>query len=889
MNVVERPRQMAGATRVVLRCLGRFRIEDISGDQLLPRSRKARAILAALAVSGRPLSRDRLADLLWSERGTVQARSSLRQAVFELQHLEQAGEPILAVSRDDLALRPDLAVTDIALIRGAAEDGDWPRLLVLLEGSEPGLLGDLDGLDPELDDWLRLERAQEPAKTLAVAIDAAERCVGEAGPRAAQGIVAEVLRLDPANEEATRLALAIDHQLGDNVALHRRYAALRERLREDYGAEPSAQTAELFRQLTEAAPASGSRQPEARQAAEPLETARPAAKRFPLLAALAVLAIAAAVAIGLLLWRADGTPGPGSDPILLAVLPFEQQPRGDGFLAEGLWDDTRLALSRDSGLQVLGRATSKALSERRLAPLDYRRRLGVDYLLDGTVRRSGDQVVVAVSLTRTKDGIGLWEQVFTGQLGDPLALQDAIARGIEGRLRGRLARGGGRRAEQISTTPEVYSLYSEARALLRTRDTEEAKRADRLLRRALVLDPNFAPAWASLASAAHFGSPSPSRHAVDREQAIRYVRHAIELAPNLAEAHATLALVAGPGDRRSESALERALALDPGNAEAWNWLGNVRSRQFRLREAAQAYSRAIDIDPLFFPAGHNLAQLLADNGDLRGASQLVARLRKTGADRGMLVTTRGQILISTGDYSAAAGELLGLARERASQRLSDGYFGLGEVFFRLGYFEEGAKAWRLPAGFAPVMRGRRAPPDELIFNRAAFWRNDFDAAYGGRALVNLGKGNRFVSLYRTAFETPEEFVETASENGILEVTAPTLSVALRQSGDSKAADFILAATANRLEQFRKRAPNVRDLLWQLAAVRAAGGQDEEALRLMAEAVNRGWLPDGVWHALDIADEPAFRGLRGEPRFEAIRRRFLNHVARERAELGPVKV
>ncbi|HET6536400.1 MAG TPA: hypothetical protein VFG41_09475, partial [Sphingomicrobium sp.] len=243
MNVAERIRVGAGTRRTVVRCLGPFRIHDPSGNQFQVRTRKARALLAALALSGRPMSRDSLAALLWSDRGEAQARASLRQSIFELQHCGEE-EPVLVAARDDLAIRPDLLVTDLDLVREAAAEGDWQRLLVQLQHAEPGLLTDLDGLDEEYDSWLRCERALEPANTLSLAVEAAERCLEAAGPRAALDITCEVLRLDPVNEAAARLAMRIDKQLGDSAALHRHYGALRDRLAEDYGAEPSAETSQ---------------------------------------------------------------------------------------------------------------------------------------------------------------------------------------------------------------------------------------------------------------------------------------------------------------------------------------------------------------------------------------------------------------------------------------------------------------------------------------------------------------------------------------------------------------------------------------------------------------------------------------------------------------------
>jgi hypothetical protein len=72
-------------------------------------------------------------------------------------------------------------------------------------------------------------------------------------------------------------------------------------------------------------------------------------------------------------------------------------------------------------------------------------------------------------------------------------------------------------------------------------------------------------------------------------------------------------------------------------------------------------------------------------------------------------------------------------------------------------------------------------------------------------------------------------------------------------------------------------------------IRAAQGQGGEAVAMLDTALRRGWFPDGRATTLDLAQEPAFRALRGEPRFEAMRKRILDHIAKERAELGPLKV
>jgi DNA-binding SARP family transcriptional activator/TolB-like protein len=563
MNVVERVRHGDTGVLMVARCLGPFRLEDTAGNELQFRTRKARAILAVLTFHGRPMSRNALADLLWSDRGAAQARASLRQTIFELQHLDWRGAALLAAGRDDVAAGREALVTDLQLIRTASASGDWPRLLTLLESSDGGLLTDLDGLDPGLDDWLRLQRAHEPGKTIGAAIEAAERCAAEAGPRAALDLTGEILRLDPANEEAARLAMRLADEIGDRVAMHRHFAALRDRLHADYDAEPSPETLALLRELGNG---NGDPLPRATEpAAEPepqVERGRRSPARLDLLAlvaALLVLSIAAVVS----LWPRNARPLAEDRGVVVAVLPFEQQPADGSFLAAGLWEQTRAALTRNPSIRVLGPATTEAAAGQKLAADEYLKRFGVTHVLEGTVQRRGADLLVSVSLSRTSDGIAVWEDSFRGRMGEPFALQDAIASGIEGKLRARLAPGGGRRAEQIATSPDVYALYSEAMELLSSREWPKMRRAESLLREAVKADPNYAPAWSQLGLAIVFNERIAIADANARAEGIAAVKRALSLAPDFAPAHANLALIEGATSREAEAPLRRAVELDP--------------------------------------------------------------------------------------------------------------------------------------------------------------------------------------------------------------------------------------------------------------------------------------------------------------------------------------
>jgi len=890
MNVAERVTGAAAGSPAIARCLGAFRIEDRSGNPLHVRTRKARALLALLSLNGRPITRDRLADMLWSDRGEVQARSSLRQAIFELQRLDPLGGPILAAGREDVSLVRGALVTDLELIRSAAAQGDWPRLQTLLESSDAGLLTDLDGLDSELDDWLRHQRAHEPGKALAAALDAAERCASEAGPRAALDLVSEILRLDPVNEEATRFAMRLAHELGDSVALHRHFAALGERLRDEYDAEPSPETVELYGRLANGRPAMAAGELESaasHPAAEPAQK-RGSSRRFlPIAAALVVLAIA--VAAFVLLTRDSGRQAAGQGTLLLAVLPFEEQPPGNRLLADGLEEQTRIALSRNPSLRLLGRATTNAMAEQRLSPRQYGGRFGVTHVLEGMVRRNGDEVVVSASLSRTSDGVAIWHDTFRGRMGEPFALQDAIASGIEGKLRGRLAPGGGRRAEQIATSPEVYALYSEARRLVASRERDNARRAEALLREAVKADPNYGPAWSLLGAAIYFNGRVAIADSRRLAEALAAARRALSLAPNFAPAHATLAMLEGAGSP-SEAPLRRAVALDPSYSEAWNWLGNSLASQHRLPEALEAYERSVEIDPLFRPAIQNLAGVATELGNQAAVERLVRRVRNAGASRLLIDSIRAHQLFLKGDLSGAAEVLRDAGLDAQGRSPPDLWLAWFETLIALGHFEALQRITRCPEWYGPVLAGKALPP-KMFEGRPVepeeFWTSIFFSTPASRALANKGRESELVSIYRRAFRNSDDFVTRTTQLNLLAELAPTLALALRSTGEEDEASYLLAAASNQLEQGIRRSSG-RQPKAQLAMVRAAQGERAEAVALLESALRQGWLPDGRSVALDLAQEPAFRALRGDSRFEALRKRILGHIAKERAELGPLR-
>ena len=171
------------------------------------------------------------------------------------------------------------------------------------------------------------------------------------------------------------------------------------------------------------------------------------------------------------------------------MLPFRNLSSGDPYFAEGIGEEILGQLAREPQFRVAGRASSSEFG----ADADARevaRRLNVDYVVEGSVRRQGDRVRVNADLVRAKDGIRLWADSYDGKLDDIFAIQQRIGGAIAGALRRKLIRAPALSGPLV-TNGEAYNLYLTARGLIRTRNRDVFVTASNLLRDAIELDPNY--------------------------------------------------------------------------------------------------------------------------------------------------------------------------------------------------------------------------------------------------------------------------------------------------------------------------------------------------------------------------------------------------------------
>lgn len=567
---------------------------------------------------------------------------------------------------------------------------------------------------------------------------------------------------------------------------------------------------------------------------------------------------------------------------VLAVLPFKSLDARDESLAAGMWEDTRQQIGRNPQLIVLGPNTVEELAKK--GPKAVTR--AAAYMLEASVRTVGPRIRVNANLVRTKDGAQLWSETFDRRLDDVFALQSEIAGEIEGRIRGRLAERGGTRPENIATSGEVYALYSSARAKLRKRALYGGYSAALSeLRQVVRMDPNFAPGWATLSVAEKFAGVTTA--GVSSSAPESHARRAIALAPNLASAHAALGFALNLNGPVAESEIRRAVALDPNDFESLSWLGNIYNDQGRTEEALEAYSRAVDIEPLWWPAVLNKLNLLLEAGKDTSAQQELDRARGLGSAQ-LQAAVAMTIAKSKGDLSEVARIGLAYVESAPADRHNNVVFMLMMALLQLDY---DALAFEIGPAPPAALALRRHDPrgiamvEELGLSPREMFSMVIMPSVFARALIANGRGRELAGMYQQFGADPQELEAVMGRN--LVIFAPMLAVALEDTGRVDEAMAILERT-ERMATSARRTPLAEDRAW-LARIYAAQGREDEAIATLAAAIKDGWLPPPPELPNDIALDPPLARLRGDPRFEQLRQEILSVLRRERAELGKVSV
>ena len=327
----------------------------------------------------------------------------------------------------------------------------------------------------------------------------------------------------------------------------------------------------------------------------------------------------------------------------IAVLAFENRSadKNNEYFSDGVAEEILNSLAKVKDLKVAGRTSSfffKGKNE-RLGTIG--KALGVAHVLEGSVRKQGNQLRITAQLIRVSDGFQMWSETFDGTDADIFALQEKIAQQVTSELQVALSAGQqGRLVEVGTSSPVAYALFLQATAIFNRRDTVQYQDAVAALQKALVLDPKFARAHSRLATLyATLGAYMDVDYLHTNTKAIAEANAALMLDSSLAEPHAVLGLTYGKqrgGYLRQREEFERAIALDPNDVNSNFWYG-LSLVMTGYREAGIArLEHALSIDSMMPNIVRWRGVMYYLDGDLGNAELYLNRARSFGllfADR----------------------------------------------------------------------------------------------------------------------------------------------------------------------------------------------------------------------------------------------------------------
>ena len=588
--------------------LGGFEARLGTGKAIDLHGRKTQALLAYLALPpGEPRSRDKLVALLWSDRGEQQARGSLRQALAELRKaLGDADPPPLVAGRDEVHLDAGAVEVDAVELERLVADGAPEALERAAELYQEGDL--LDGIgvhDPAFEDWLRTERERLHDRAREAFSRLLDHQTGIGTTDAAIATARRLLALDPLQESTHRALMKLYADRGDRAMALKQYQACRDVLRAELGLKLDAETEHLINEIREGVSETG-------EAEKPASS--PAAATEPLAL---------------------------PDKPSIAVLPFVNM-SGDPeqeYFTDGITEDIITGLSRFSELFIIARNSAFTYKGRPAKVQDVGRELGVQYIVEGSVRKAGNRVRVTAQLIEAATGSHIWADRYDRQLVDIFAIQDEVTEAIVARVADRV-KGAATTLSRSRPKQSVtaYDLVLQSRPYRTSMTRSGSEQAARLLTQAIALDPDYSLAHASLAfvragdvddgwsadpDAALRDAMASARQAValdnsdgyahaslayahylsgnldpgNLDRAVHEVHTALSLNPN----HVNIIMTAGwisvaAGDPEAGiEHIQRARRLNPymGGFELWT-LGSAYFGAKRYEEAIDAFSKVTD-------------------------------------------------------------------------------------------------------------------------------------------------------------------------------------------------------------------------------------------------------------------------------------------------------
>ncbi len=534
---------------------------------------------------------------------------------------------------------------------------------------------------------------------------------------------------------------------------------------------------------------------------------------------------------------ATGNQSRRSSPPTILVLPLEAVGSGEesSFIGVGLAHAIITDLAKIGGLSVLSKAAGAGRIDQiqQTGAHNLARQLGATIILEGEVMRSGEVIGIMARLTDAESGRVIWGAQYRGDVSDLFSIQDAVCESVASALKLSISNEvRDQMARPATTNMDAFELYSKGRALLERRDVKEnIDSAVQVFEEALKLDAEFALAQAGLGEA-YWRKYLATRDAVWFERAIAAGDRALVLDPHQAQVYVLLGIVyheTGKVERAIEE-FERARELQPASDDPYRWLGRCYMQKGEMAQAISYFEKAIEVRPGYWDNYNALGIGYYLFGRYRDAAEQFRRVIAIQPDNYHGYDKLGSMYSALGMYEDAL-----VMHERAIEIYPnpESYSNLGTAYFYLGRYEEAKQAYRAAIGLSPH--------DNILYRNL------------GDAYLRVGKAREAGEQYEQAGKLLQSRLAINPDDA---ESLGDLAICHAKLGNHQEA-------IDTVERAVTLEPRNTDLMYQRAVVYALVGDARKATESLSRALAHGYSRS------ESERDPDLETLRESPEYKAL--------------------
>ena len=585
---------------------------------------------------------------------------------------------------------------------------------------------------------------------------------------------------------------------------------------------------------------------------------------------------------------------PENNQKTIAVLPFANfsDSTQDEFFADGLSEELLNVLARNKKLRVAARTSSFQYKKTNVNVKTIAHELGVQYILEGSVRRSGDLIRVTAQLIKADEDVHVFSKSWDRNISNVFEVQDEISQSVLNELKVSLLGEAEESTTEIGTKDiAAFAEYSKGLSALRNRTKTDFENAIVSFKGALAIDPNYAEAIAMLAETYLLQSSYgiiETKEAIEKSKPL--VANALTLNPKLGAAHAVKGLMhwqmSNMAEDRDEeltiakSHLTKAIDINPSIAEAYMWYGSILQNEGNFSDGAKFRQKAYEIDPRAAVVGYNRAKDLVRYGNYKEAMDVFNTVVRNNPNYPNAYDIAGEVSYQVGQLDQAYSMY-----NRLNELGDDNTMWLvnsSRIFIPIGEFElaqQNVNQLRksVTHEYAEKFESLQAAIWIASNNLQPFydWTNTFNEdtdnwgqrLWRGFALMKQGKWNYAKDDLDKALEFTRSKNETRKDENTIRIQL-FLARAYQELGNQLKSENYINTASLEIAHLKDVGFDSQEIRYFQASIAALKGENEVAVSLLRQSVQEGFV-DFWWADVD----PSFDPLRDNLMFNAVRDEF----------------